>query len=124
MTPETYIPGGIECCVHLNNDKGEAEVIFDLTDWVRKQYCSLLETSRQKHKDGVRKSNSFCILHIGDDQVIVILETTLSKFKSYYHPAISESDNFKSSDIFFESPDIDVASYEVARRALKVINVT
>lgn len=125
MISSDYIPGGIECIAQRSDSTQETEIVFDLTEWIKKQYRILLEESRKKHEAGANKSHSFCVIYIGSsDKVFGMLETTLSNFKSYYNPAfLPESNELKSTDIFYQSVDIDTASFEVSKRALKVLGL-
>ncbi|MDQ3755696.1 MAG: hypothetical protein M3371_13310 [Acidobacteriota bacterium] len=116
---EGFITGGVECIVQWQDGSRQAETVFDVVSWIRSQFLTLLEASKERHQAGEKKALSMCVIWIGSDQVFATLETTLSRFRAYYiHPTYLSQPGF-----CLDSSNLDKVCADVASRALKVIRV-
>jgi hypothetical protein len=109
------VVGGVECSIQRNNGL-ESETIFDVADWVMRQFLELRKEAEQAGESGKRYL-AFHSIWIGEViRPFALIESHKSKFKVFFiHADLRDKD-----DWVFESSDVEKISAFVANKARAV----
>lgn len=109
------VDGGVECAF-IRNGEYEIETVFDLTDWIKRQFLELQKEAEIKNEQG-GKYLAFHHLWIGGGEMpFAFIEASRSRYKAFcVHPELRDS-----SDWSIETSNVETASAFLANKAMRV----
>jgi hypothetical protein len=110
---EGLVEGGVECLIEKDKVL-QSEIVFDLTNWIQRQFLELREEAEHSKKSGGRFL-AYKHLWIGEGRPFALVEARNSKFVAFcVHPEL------RDGDWHFESSDAEKVSAFVANKATRV----
>ena len=118
------VEGGIECSFATLNTFGspESETVFDLADWIRKQFLELRVLAEKSGKRGGKEDR---FIWIGETKnPFAQLSSDKSKFfVKYFHPKYVTRQGFSTGWKNFESSNLETITNHVIAKAHGVENL-